>query len=121
MTKIEKIEWACRARRVVGFRVLVRAPHTNETTNGGIILINSTRSQQDKTTNWGKVMKMGPQCYLEEDYREPWCEVGDWVEFSTYESKNIFVYEQPCYYINDSQVLSVLEPEVLEKMLEGKE
>ena len=118
---LEELEWALREREVCGYRILVRAPVTPDKTKSGLIILDQSRLNDAKTTFWGKVMKLGPDAYLPEDYPRPYCQEGDWIEFSTYEAGQIVVNEHPCYYVNDSRVLSRLSPRIQEILLKDRE
>ena len=58
----------------------------------------------------GKVLKMGNMAFqpLSKFGGEPFCSVGDWVHFSSYEREEIYIGDYLCYYVNDKRVYSII-------------
>lgn len=66
---------------IKGWNLVVRPVHVEGKTKGGIILTDKTQGDASYLMNVGKVLKMGTQCFTQEDIfnGERWCEVGDYV------------------------------------------
>jgi len=91
-----------------GYRILLKAVVIPEKTKGGIILTEEYKKFEKRSYNVGRVLKMGPRCYqpLQNYGGKPYCQVGDWVHFSSYEKEDVYIYDELCYYLNDERVYS---------------
>lgn len=96
---------------VMGYRILLKAVELPDKTKGGIILTDSYKKMERRTYNIGKVLKMGNLAYkpLEKFADKPFCKVGDWVHFSSYEKEDATLYDQLCYYLNDDRVYAPIK------------
>lgn len=100
--------------KVHGYSILIKAPVLPEKTKSGIWRPDEYTNREEKTYYVGLVVKMGQGCYLpEEKYGYRWCEVGDWIIYSSYEREGIKFNGHQCYLINDERVkITVSSPEI---------
>jgi co-chaperonin GroES (HSP10) len=91
---------------VQGYRILLRAVILPEATKSGIILTETYKKLERRAYNVGLVLKMGEMAYkpLEKFGGKPYCEVGDWVFYSSYEREEAYINDQLCFFINDERV-----------------
>lgn len=99
------------ALELKGYRILLKAVVLPETTKGGIILPEAYKKLERRVYNIGLVIAMGSRCYqpLEKFGGEPYCKVGDWVYYSSYEREEALVNDHLCFFINDERVYSVIK------------
>lgn len=104
---------------VHGYRVLLRAIKLPETTKGGIMLPEKMRNMERRAYNIGLVLKMGPQAYqpLENFGGSPYCKIGDWVYYSSYERDEVNINNNLCYFINDERIYATLSESDLGKII----
>ena len=63
-----------------GYHLLVRPVSVKQTTKGGIILPDSTKSDMAYLTTVGRVVKVGNLAYKDDKFDgKPWCKEGDYV------------------------------------------
>lgn len=95
---------------VHGYRILILAPTISEKTKGGIILSDSHRSLEGRGHNIGLVLKIGPLAYLPLNKfgGKPYCNVGDWVIYSSYERDEIKINDKLCFFINDERIYATI-------------
>ncbi len=95
---------------VHGYRVLLKAIALPEKTKGGLILSESLRNMEKRSYNIGLVLKMGDQAYqpLERFGGKPYCSIGDWVYYSSYERDEVNINNHLCYFINDERIYATL-------------
>jgi co-chaperonin GroES (HSP10) len=95
---------------VHGYRILVLAPAISEKTKGGIILSDSLRALESRGHNIGLVLKLGPLAYQpsEKFGGKPYCNVGDWVIYSSYERDEIKINDKLCFFINDERIYATI-------------
>jgi len=95
---------------VKGYRILLKAIDIPEITKGGIYLHHSYRNQERRGHNVGRVLKMGPMAYqpLEKFGGSPYCQIGDWVIYSSYERDEIYIDNHLCFFINDERIYAVI-------------
>ena len=78
---------------VPGYTVLVRPISVKQTTKGGIILPDSTKSDMAYLTTVGRVLKIGATAYQDEKFGgKPWCKEGDYVCYGKH-SGDKFLYK----------------------------
>ncbi len=96
--------------KVHGYRILLKAISLPEKTKGGLILGESMRNMEKRAYNIGLVLKMGDQSYLplEKFGGKPYCSVGDWVYYSSYERDEVNINNHLCYFINDERIYATL-------------
>lgn len=105
----------------VGHYVLIEIPEVKETTEGGIILSRDTTKREEKASEQGKVIAIGPCAFVEwAGCKEPgtpphkqWgIDVGDWVEFRKYEGKTSVIDGYDRYrYIPDTHIVGRIDNE----------
>lgn len=95
---------------VHGYRILLKAIALPEKTKSGLILSETLRNMERRAYNIGLVLKMGAQAYqpLERFPDGPYCKVGDWVVYSSYERDEINLNNHLCYFINDERIYATL-------------
>jgi co-chaperonin GroES (HSP10) len=65
---------------IPGYHILVRPVSVKQTTKGGIILPDSTKSDMAYLTTVGRVLKIGNLAYQDSKFDgKPWCKEGDYV------------------------------------------
>ena len=65
---------------ITGYHILVRPVSVKQTTKGGIILPDSTKSDMAYLTTVGRVVKVGNLAYKDNKFEgKPWCKEGDYV------------------------------------------
>lgn len=100
--------------QLAGFRVLVRAPFTLHTTEGGTDLPDEHRAAQNKIDPLGLVLAMGPLVFtgpLFKDDPKPRASIGDWVHFAWMEKREFYIGDVLCYYFDDDKIESRILPE----------
>ena len=76
----EKIEDPKVLPEIPGYHLLVRPVSVKQTTKGGIILPDSTKSDMAYLTTVGRVVKVGNLAYKDDKFEgKPWCKEGDYV------------------------------------------
>lgn len=95
---------------VHGYRVLIKAVKLPEKTGKGVFIPESYRNAESRGHNIGLVLKMGPMAYqpLEKFGGKPYCSLGDWVVYSSYERDEITIKDHLCYFVNDERIYATL-------------
>ena len=76
----EKVEDPKILPELPGYHLLVRPVSVKQTTKGGIILPDSTKSDMAYLTTVGRVVKVGNLAYKDNKFEgKPWCKEGDYV------------------------------------------
>lgn len=105
----------------VGYRVLVKPDPIEEKTEGGIILTDGTKEEQNQATFTGEVVDTGFDCYPAHETEQPWCHVGDRVMFAQHQGEALVGKDNETYrIINDKQVIALIDKEMTLSMLEGR-
>lgn len=94
---------------VKGWRILVEPYVPSEKTAGGIWKPDAARETEEHAATCAKVLAMGPLCYKDEKYGEPWCKVGDWIIMQKWGGKRFELKGAKLRMINDDEVLGVVE------------
>jgi co-chaperonin GroES (HSP10) len=104
---------------VHGYRVLLKAITLPEKTKSGLILSEVMRNMERRAYNIGLVLKMGNQAYqpLDKFGGAPYCKVGDWVYYSSYERDEVNINNHLCYFINDERIYATLSEADLSKII----
>lgn len=102
-----------------GYRVLLKAITLPETTKSGLMLPEKMRNMERRAYNIGLVLKMGLQAYqpLERFGGTPYCNIGDWVYYSSYERDEVNINNHLCYFINDERIYATLSESDLIKII----
>jgi co-chaperonin GroES (HSP10) len=106
----------------VGHYVLVEIPEITETSDSGIIIrTRDTMAREEKASEQGRVVAIGPCAYVEwagcrakdRPAHEQWgIKVGDWVEFRKYEGKDSVIDGFDRYrYIPDTHIVGRVDDE----------
>jgi co-chaperonin GroES (HSP10) len=76
----ENVEDPSPLPEIPGYHILVRPVSVKQTTKGGIILPDSTKSDMAYLTTVGRVLKIGNLAYQDSKFDgKPWCKEGDYV------------------------------------------
>jgi len=99
----------------VGHRVLVKPDDIEDTTAGGIVLIQDERLEKASQV-FGTLVAIGDQAWkaFSPDYTgEPWAKVGDRISYSRFAGKNLKDPETKEEFIvmNDEDVVAVITGE----------
>jgi co-chaperonin GroES (HSP10) len=93
--------------------ILVKSIKFPEKTKSGLFTPDSYRKLQEKLTNYGLVLDIGPTAYLPKERfgGVPSCKIGDWIIYSHYDRVEFPVpkTDTVCYIIHDDRVLNVIE------------
>lgn len=105
----------------VGTLVLIELPEMEEKSRGGIILTEDTAKREQKASEQGRVIDIGPCAYVgwagceqpDTPAHEQWgIRVGDWVEFRKYEGKASVIEGYERYrYIPDTHIVGRIDNE----------
>lgn len=97
-----------------GPRILVLPDEIEKTTASGIILNTGTGEKMEALAQtFGRVIAMGPLCYLDQPNSEPWCKIGDRVSFAKYSGLlNTGKDEKKYRVISDLDIVSVIDEDV---------
>lgn len=105
-----------------GWRILIAPVKISKTSSGGILIIDESRKTLEYFRNIAKVVAMGDGCYQHSKFQggisiadrtpEPWCAVGDVIQYSSYTGADIVIQhdgeESKLKFINDDEVISVI-------------
>ena len=93
-----------------GWRLLVLPYRGKSRTEGGIILTEQTKLEDQLQTVVGYVVKVGPAAYADKDrYPDgPWCKQGQWVIFPRYGGTRFRIEGGECRIINDDEVIATI-------------
>lgn len=106
-----------------GWRLLIAPIKIQETSKGGIVLVDESRKVAEYFRDIAKVLAVGPGCYehpkfqggipLEQQQPKPWCKVGDIIHYSSYTGKDITIQHKgeivKLKFINDDEVVSIID------------
>ena len=106
-----------------GWRLLIAPVKINDTSKGGIVLIDESIKVAEYFRDIAKVLAVGPGCYehpkfqggipLDQKQPVPWCKVGDVIHYSSYTGKDITVKHDgetaKLKAINDDEVVAVID------------
>jgi|TARA_R100001530_G_scaffold1148_2_gene1990 co-chaperonin GroES (HSP10) len=102
-----------------GYRILITIPEKEEKTEGGILKAQETLQSEEVSTIVGFVLKMGPDCYKDEN-RFPtgaWCKQGDFVLFRAFSGTRIKIRGKEFRLLNDDNIEAVVDdPRGIEKI-----
>ena len=96
-----------------GWRILVLPYKGKSQTEGGILLTEQTKLEDQLQTVVGKVVLVGPLAYQDkEKFPEPWGKVKDWIIFPRYGGTRFRIDGGECRIINDDEVIAtILNPD----------
>ena len=86
---------------------------------GSIYLTETMRNEGKYTSAVGLVIAMGPDAYKGERFQNsgPWCKVGDWVMFPSYESIRSSYRGVPIAVLADDRIIAVIgDPSEIESI-----
>ena len=94
-----------------GWRLLVLPYKGQGKTKGGILLTDEAIQEQSYTTVTGLVLKMGPDCYKDENRfpNGPWCKKGDWIIFGRYAGSRFGIDGGEVRILNDDEIIAVVK------------
>ncbi len=91
---------------VVGWRILVKPEEIKEISDGGIILPDKTRDQDQMAATKGLVVDVGPTAFGD-DHDTIALKKGDTVHYAKYSGATIDVEGEECRIINDEDVIAI--------------
>ena len=82
-----------------------------ESTKGGVILSDETRTREQLATNIGYVVSLGPDAYADTNKFPDgaWCKKGDWVMFGRYAGSRFKIDGAEPRLLNDDEILAVID------------
>ena len=94
-----------------GFRMVLYPLKLESKTTAGLHLTDETVEQSQITTNVCKVLKIGPDCFLDKSRNPngPWCKEGDWVLITRYSGARIKIEGGELRIVNDDEILAVID------------
>ena len=94
-----------------GFRIVLFPLLLEKKTKAGLHLTDETVEQSQITTNLCKVLKMGPDCFLDKERfpSGPWCKEKDWVLITRYAGSRIKIEGGELRIVNDDEILAVID------------
>ena len=94
-----------------GWRLLVLPYKGQGKTKGGILLTDEAIQEQSYTTVTGLVLKMGPDCYKDENRfpNGPWCKKGDWIIFGRYAGSRFGIDGGEVRILNEDEIIAVVK------------
>lgn len=98
--------------KALGHHVLVKVSKPEETTEGGIIIPNTTRDAEHRGAEIGVVVDVGATAYVADGLGgTPWCKVGDHVYFAKYAGKWVVdpKTDEEFLILLDTDVVAVVE------------
>ncbi|MBO48271.1 MAG: hypothetical protein CMD57_04710 [Gammaproteobacteria bacterium] len=100
-----------RLPKPTGWRILILPYTLPESTKGGVILSDETRTREQLATNIGYVVSLGPDAYADTDKFPDgaWCKKGDWVMFGRYAGSRFKIDGAEPRLLNDDEILAVID------------
>lgn len=91
-----------------GYRVLVKPDEIEETSEGGIILVQDRKLERAGQVR-GTLVQVGELAWSESD--KPWAEVGDWVLYARYAGMTLDdpITGEQYHVMNDEDIIAVLD------------
>ena len=102
-----------------GYRILITIPEKEKKNEGGILKAQETLQSEEVSTIVGFVLKMGPDCYKDENRfpTGPWCKQGDFVLFRAFSGTRIKIRGKEFRLLNDDNIEAVVDdPRGIEKI-----
>jgi chaperonin GroES len=94
----------------LGHRVLVKVEKPEETTKGGIVLIDQVRQAEQRAAEIGTVVAIGPTAWAAEGLGGIfWADVGDKVYFAKYAGKWVGDKDDELLILNDVDLMAKVE------------
>ena len=100
-----------RLPKPTGWRILILTYTLPESTKGGVILSDETRTREQLATNVGYVVSLGPDAYADTNKFPDgaWCKKGDWVMFGRYAGSRFKIDGAEPRLLNDDEILAVID------------
>ncbi len=100
-----------RLPKPTGWRILILPYTLPESTKGGVILSDETRTREQLATNIGYVVSLGPDAYADTNKFPDgaWCKKGDWVMFGRYAGSRFKIDGAEPRLLNDDEILAVID------------
>ena len=93
-----------------GWRILVKPREIEETTKGGIILIDSIRDTQAYAAAIAQVIEIGEDAYRDFDkFTTPWVSVGDWIMIGKFAGHSFKEDGEEFRILNDDEVIAIID------------
>lgn len=114
-----------------GWRLLIAPVKINETSTGGIVLVDRSIEELEYFRNIAKVVAVGDECYthpkfqggvpLDQRTPTPWCKVGDIISYSSYTGAEMTInhdgIKSKLRVINDDEVVTTIHDMSIFKFL----
>ena len=95
---------------IPGYHILVRPVSVKQTTKGGIILPDSTKSDMAYLTTVGRVLKVGVRAYQDDKVANgAWCKEGDYVCYGKHTGSKFFYKGVNLLLLFDDDIKMVVE------------
>ena len=92
-----------------GNMVVVLPVRVKEKTKGGIILADTTKDDIHYLTTVGKVLAMGPMCFIpKEKLGEPWYKVGDYIAYGKHDGIKVVYKGAKLILLRDIEALAII-------------
>lgn len=95
---------------VPGWQILIRPVSIKEKTKGGIIMPDQYRDDVNFLTTVGRVLAIGDQAYMHDDFDGPWCKVGDYVCYGKFAGTK-FIYKGVKLLILEDRLVTMVVPD----------
>jgi len=94
-----------------GYRILCAIPESEKEFDSGILKADETRRVDELLTTVLFVVKMGPDCYKDENRfpTEAWCKEGDFVLVRPNAGTRLVIHDREFRIINDDSVEAVVQ------------
>jgi|TARA_R110000824_G_scaffold260549_1_gene449203 co-chaperonin GroES (HSP10) len=94
-----------------GFRMVLYPLKLESKTTAGLHLTDETVEASQISTNVCKVLKMGPDCFIDKERfpSGPWCKEKDWVLITRYAGSRIKIEGGELRIVNDDEILAVID------------
>ena len=108
VTKKKELE---KVPKPTGWRMVLYPLKLESKTSAGLHLTDETVEASQISTNVCKVLKAGPDCYLDKERfpNGPWAKEGDWVLITRYAGSRIKIEGGELRIINDDEILAVID------------
>ena len=94
-----------------GYRILCAIPEIEDSYDNGLVKADITRKHEEMLTTVLFVMKMGPDCYKDNERFPfgPWCKQGDFILVRPHAGTRVKIHGREFRIINDDAVEGVVQ------------
>jgi hypothetical protein len=104
--------------KLLSFFILVKAVEA-ESQKGSILMPDSYRESIEIRQNIGLIIAKGPTAFTG-PHEDKYCEIGDWIHYSTLDREAIYPNGHRCHYITDDRIYAILKPEEVKMYLDPR-